>query len=328
MRLDRRLLGWGVFFILLGAVPLAVRANAVDPDLVGRWPTLWPVLLIGWGVGLVLRGTSAHWLGGAITAITLGLMGGGAIATGFGGMPAFSGCGASGGGTAFETQKGPLPAAGRIDIEFNCGSLAVSTEDRDGWLVSGTDATGAGPAISTDGTGAVTLQGRDRGFSFGNGRSTWDVAVPRAVGLRLGVTLNAGDGTIDLSGATVDAFDLTVNAGQLSANLGEATLLPADGLDATINAGKATLVLPSFAGAVNLSLNAGNLAVCVPSGTAIQVHWDGTIASNNLDVSGLVKVDDSLWQSPGFDPNVDHVELDVSANAGSFSLEVGRPCDA
>jgi hypothetical protein len=144
----------------------------------------------------------------------------------------------------------------------------------------------------------------------------------------MGVTLNAGDGTIDLSGANVDAFDLTVNAGQLTANLGEATALPADGLDATINAGKATLVLPPFAGAVNLSLNAGNLAVCVPAGTAIQVHWDGTIASNNLDVSGLLKVDDSLWQSPGFDPNVDHVELDVSANAGSFSLQVGRPCDA
>jgi len=328
MRLDRRLLGWGVFFILLGAVPLAVRGNAVDPDLVSRWPTLWPVLLIGWGVGLVLRGTSGHWLGGAITAITLGLMGGGAIATGFAGMPAFTGCGTGDGGTTFQTQKGELPDAARMAIEFNCGLLTVGTEDRSGWLVSGTDPNGAGPVISTDSNGAVTLKGRDGGFNFGNGRSTWDVAVPRTGSLLLGVTLNAGDGAINLSGATVDTFNLTVNAGQLTADLSQATALPSDGVTATVNAGKATLKLPAFNGAANLSLNAGSLEVCVPAGTAMQVRWDGTIASNDLDASGLVKVNDSLWQSPGFDQNADHVELHVSANAGSFNLQLGGSCDA
>jgi hypothetical protein len=328
MRLDRRLLGWGVFFILLGAVPIAVRAHAVDPDLVSRWPTLWPVLLIGWGVGLVLRGTSGQWLGGAITAITLGLMGGGAIATGFGGMPSFTGCGSGGGGTAFQSQQGTFGNAASLGVEFNCGTLAVTTADGSGWQVSGTDSGGAGPAISTDSSGAVTLKGRDRGVSFGNARSTWDLTVPRTPNLDLGVTLNAGDGSIDLTGATISEFNLTVNAGQVTADLGSATTLPAAGLNATVNAGKATLVLPAFNGAVDLSLNAGNLEVCLPPGTAILVHWSGTIASNDLDQSGLVKVDDSLWQSPGFDASAAHVELDVSANAGSFSLFFGRPCDA
>src|SRR6266516_3293466 len=116
MHLDRRLLGWGVFFILLGAVPLAVRANAVAPDLVGRWPTLWPVLLIGLGLGLILRGTPLAWLGGAVTAVTLGLMGGGAIATGFSGVPVITGCG-GGPGAAFGPLSQPFAGQARMNVE-------------------------------------------------------------------------------------------------------------------------------------------------------------------------------------------------------------------
>ncbi len=142
------------------------------------------------------------------------------------------------------------------------------------------------------------------------------------------MTLNAGDGSVDLAGATIKAFNLTVNAGQLSAHLESAEALPRDGINATVNAGKATLALPAFNGSAHLSLNAGNLAVCVPERTALEVHWSGTIASNDLDASGLTRVDDSLWRSTGFDAGAAHVELDVSANAGSFSLHLGGSCDA
>lgn len=327
MRLDRRLLGWGVFFILLGAVPLAVRANAVDSDLVNHWPTLWPVVVIGWGVGLVLRGTPAHWLGGAVTAITLGLMGGGAIATGFGGISAVGGCGSST-GTAFEARQGTFASAGRLEIEFNCGSLTVGTVDGNGWQVTGSDDGGIGPVTKDDGSGSVTVAGPERTFSFGASHSTWVVSVPRAPRLETGVTLNAGDGSIDLEGANLGGFNLTVNAGSMRANLATAVTLPPDGLNVTVNAGKASVALPTFDGNANLSLNAGSLEVCVPSGTAIQVQWNGTIASNNLDESGLLAVGNSTWQSAGYDAAPIHVVLDVSANAGSFDLNLGGSCGA
>ena len=84
MHVDRRLLGWGTFFVLLGAIPLATKAGLLDRDLIGQWPLLWPVLLIGWGLGLLLRGTPLALVGGAVSAITFGIMGGGALATGFG----------------------------------------------------------------------------------------------------------------------------------------------------------------------------------------------------------------------------------------------------
>ena len=40
MRLDRRLLGWGLFFILLGAIPLALNGGLIDRSLVERWPSI------------------------------------------------------------------------------------------------------------------------------------------------------------------------------------------------------------------------------------------------------------------------------------------------
>ena len=327
MHLDRRLLGWGVFFILLGAVPLAVRSGAADPELVGRWPTIWPLLLIGWGVGLVLRATPVEWVGGAIVAVTFGLMGGGAIATGFAGAPVIGGACSSGPGQPFQTAQGTLGSAGHMTVEFSCGNLTVSTADGSGWQVSGVDRDGRAPTIDTNGTG-VTIRSPQRGFDLGGGRTEWTVAVPRAPHLTFGLTMNAGDASVDLAGATLDGFNLTVNAGSLNADLSRVAAMPSSDINGTVNAGSATVALPQLDGAVDLSLNAGSLTVCVPQGTAIEVHWSGTIASNDLDQAGLSKTGDNTWTTPGFVPTAGHLTLDVSANAGSFSLQRGGSCGA
>lgn len=327
MHLDRRLLGWGIFFILLGAVPLAVRANAVDPDLVGRWPTLWPFLLIGWGLGLVFRASPVAWVGGAIVAMTFGLMGGGAIATGFAGVPAFSNCG-SGSGQSFQASQGTFGSNGRLDVEFNCGTLDVATADGSAWNVSGVSPDGRAPVVDVDPSGAVTIKGPNRGFDFVTGRTAWSVVVPRAPHVTLGLTLNAGDGSASLAGASVDGLDLTVNAGSMDLDLSGVAALARDGLSGTVNAGNATISLPTFDGSMSLSMNAGSLTVCAPAGTAMEVHWSGTIASHDLGAAGLVKTGDNVWTTAGFIASSPHVTLDVSANAGSFSVQLGGSCGA
>jgi hypothetical protein len=326
VHLDRRLVGWGVCFILLGAVPLAVRANLVDPALVGRWPTLWPLLLIGGGIGLVLRASPIAWLGGAIVAVTFGLMGGGLIASGVAGAPVFSGCG-SGAGQPFATQQGTLASSGHMDVEFSCGTLTVTSADGSGWRVAGFEHDGKAPRIEADAAG-VTIRSPRQGFDLSGGRTAWDVAVPRAPHLGFGLTMNAGDGTVDLAGTTLDGFDLTVNAGSIHVDLSRVASLAAGGLDATVNAGKATIALPAFDGGADLSLNAGSLTVCVPTGTAFEVHWSGTVASNDLDEAGLLKTGESTWTTPGFAPALPHMTMNVSANAGSFSLQLGGSCRA
>jgi hypothetical protein len=325
MQLDRRLVGWGLIFILVGAIPLAVNAGLLDEGLVARWTELWPLLIIALGISLLLSRTPAAWVGSLVAAIVVGSMAGGLLATGFTG---FSGLTACGGGTAnpFPTQSGTLGATGRINLEFNCGELAIDTIDGSTWQLSGNDGDGEVPQIATAGD-VVTIKPADRpGVFFHRGDVHWALTVPRAPQLDLGVTLNAGEGKADLSGAQVRSFNVTVNAGSLTTNLGSAA--PANAVNMTVNAGSASLQTGATSGTFNLSLNAGSLDVCLPAGSAVRVTWHGTLASHDLDTLGLAKVDDHTWTSQGFDAAQSHVELDVNANAGSFGLNLGGGCGA
>jgi hypothetical protein len=325
MHIDRRLLGWGVFFVLTGAIPLAVRGGYLDEAQVSSWFLLWPLLLVGWGLGLLLRRTPIDWIGGAMAAVVLGLMAGGALASGFGGVRFGGGCGDDRQGSTFATQSGALPGGGQLNVEFNCGTVAIAAIDGDTWSVAGTDTDGRGPRVETSGT-TVSIGTPNTGFFPEVGRSTWTVGIPRSSPVALGMTLNAGDGSADLAGARVMSTSLTVNAGSFRLDLANAA--EAGDVNATVNAGEGVVSLPAGDRSANLSLNAGDLEVCLPAGSAVRVRWSGALGSNDLDQSGLTEIDDDTWVTQGFTETAPHLELRVSANAGSFNLTIGGPCDA
>jgi hypothetical protein len=326
MHIDRRLLGWGTFFVLLGAVPLAVRGGVVDERWVSNWIVLWPLLLIGWGLGLLLRRTPIEWIGGAITTVVFGLMAGGALATGFGGVSMFGACTGDRPGTAFQTQSGTLATDGQVNIKFNCGTLAVTAIDGTDWSVAGSDDKGSGPRVEANGTQISFESPSGTAFFQDVGENSWTLGLPRASTFGLGITLNAGQGSADLAGASVDSTSLTVNAGDFRLDLVNATQVGA--VNATVNAGKATVSLPAGGRSANMSLNAGAIELCLPADAPVRVRWSGTLGSNDLDESGLTEVDDDTWVSAGFVESAPHLELRVSANAGSFNLTVGSPCGA
>ncbi|MCI0584045.1 MAG: hypothetical protein L0227_14370 [Chloroflexi bacterium] len=242
MHIDRRLLGWGAFLIIVGAIPLLVRGGYLDRELVGDWPNLWPLLLIGWGIGLVFRRTPGELLGSAVSVIVLGVMVGGLISTGFGGIGAI-GCGDRDGGTSFGNRSGTLDANGRVDIEFNCGTLVVAAVDGSDWSISGTGPEGRGPEVDAN-FQSVTIAPPDDSFRGPfQDAAEWTINLPRTPSLDLGVTLNAGDGTIDLAGATLGSLSLTLNAGSIDFKLGESHDLKT--ASSTVNAGSATIDLPA-----------------------------------------------------------------------------------
>ena len=324
MHIDRRLLGWGLFLIIVGAIPLLVRGGYLDGDLVAEWPNLWPIVLIGWGIGLVLRRTPGELLGSAISVVVLGVMVGGLISTGFGSFSAI-GCGDGDGGRSFSNRTGTLDSSGRVGIEFNCGTLNVAAVGGSDWSVSGSGPDGRGPDIRAD-SDRVTIAPQDDDFrGFFEDGSEWNVDLPRDVTLDLGITLNAGDGTVDLAGAAMDNLSLTINAGSIDFSLADTGALA--NVSATVNAGSATFDLPGSVEDASMTLNAGSIEVCLPAGTPIRVSWSGALGSNNFDGAGLDKIDDGHWQSPGSSAG-DALELSVSANAGSFSLVLGGSCDA
>lgn len=325
MHLDRRLLGWGGFFVIAGAIPLAVRANLLDPALVGQWLSLWPLLLIGWGLGLLLRRTPAEGIGGVVSVVVFGVMVGGALATGFRGLPFATGCGSGSGGTAFATERGSFAGPAQLNVGFNCGKLEVAPVAGSEWSVSGTDREGRSPRIETSGSTVSIENAASSAFLGDEGNARWNVAVPTVPLLGLGITLNAGEGTANLAGASITSLSLTVNAGSFRLDAGGAAAL--GDVNATLNAGSATMILPAGDRSANLSMNAGSLQVCVPAGSPLRVEWSGTLGSNDLDAAGLVKVDADTWTSAGFDASAPHLELRVSATAGSFGLALGSGCD-
>ena len=137
------MLGWGAFFLTAGGVPLAVQAGALPPGALDRSWYVWPLILVGIGIGLIFSKTPLEVVGGLIVSATLGLMVGGAIASGgFGGVIGF----ASGGcapddfgsreaglvqvGGAWETP-GYDTAVTRIELwtEANAGSFRLNPEE-------------------------------------------------------------------------------------------------------------------------------------------------------------------------------------------------------
>ncbi len=326
MRIDRRLFGWGIFLVIAGGIPLLVRANVISRDLLDGWPSLWPLLLIGAGLGLVLRRTPVHVVGGAVSVLTAGVMVGGLLTSGSHGSSAFGGCDPDRGGTALPTRDGTLGDRAEMVIEFSCGTLDVRTAEGDRWALSGSGPSERQPIVQATTTRVDVRNAEDVGFSMMAAGSQWQVTVPRSSLVDLSVTINAGDGTVDLSGAKIGQFDLTVNAGSLDADL--SNLVSVGGTSVTLNAGTAHLGFPGTVAAANLTLNAGSLTVCVPSGTDVRINWSGALASNNFDEIGLTEVGDDQWATTGVVGASPPATINVSANAGSFELQFGGSCRA
>ena len=323
MRLDRRLLGWGTFFILLGVIPLAVRAGYLDAGLLDRWWSLWPLLLIGWGLGLVLRETPIEWLGGAVTTLTFGIMGGSLIVTGIGNIPFGAACGGEG-GTAFPEQHGRLASPSTVSITLPCGELTINPVDGSDWTLSGTSRPDDAPVVKAEG-GGLQVSGPE-GFDLGSkGRPAWVVGLPRGPeGIQLDLTLNAGKGRATFDGLSLNGLDVTLNAGDLTID-GSRTVSLA-GVSGTVNAGGLKVDLP-VSGQAEFTVNAGSLTICLPEGAEVHVDTAGALGSNNLDELGLEPMGND-WQTPGYDAATSKVILSVTTNAGSFDLAIGGECGA
>ena len=327
MHIRRGYLGWGVFLILTGAVPLALRAGYLTDDQIDRLWTLWPLILVGIGVGLILSRTRFDFLGGIIVAATLGLMAGGLLSSGVGTLSSGA-CGQDAGTAAFPTREGTFSAAGgSVGVEIDCGNVTLAAAPGDGWRVEGQDADGIGPLIEATETSLRVRPREDDqpGFwAFGQ-RDAWQITVPQAVLIDLDLHMNAGQSTVDLSGALVGALALELNAGAATVDLGATETIQR--IDIRLNAGSLGVTLPHGSMTGSIHANAGAVRLCAPEGVGLKLHaGESIVASYNYADQGLLQ-DGSTWTTPGFDEASQKIELTTDANAGSFVLDPEDGCD-
>jgi hypothetical protein len=322
VRIDRRLVGLGLFLVTAGAVMLAAREGLIPEGLAGRAWTLWPLLLVGAGLSIVLAGRPGASLGGLLVAVTLGAMLGGVAATGWSG--GFGACTGNRAGTPFAEQTGSITPGASVSIAISCGDLDVSTGPGTDWSLAGSSAEGDPPAISTP-AGGLRVENADRaGFDFGGGRNDWRVVLPNEPGFRLDVQTNGGSSAVALDGARVSEAAFETNAGSLTIDLrGVADI---GDLDVHTNLGSTTVRLPEHRLSGSIAVNAGSVALCAPSTVGLRVELDTVAGSADLGSHGLVESGDGVWETPDYAAAAVQLELRVDVNAGSLTLDPVREC--
>jgi hypothetical protein len=322
VRFNRGLLNWGVFLIVLAAVPLAVQLgylSAADARALLQW---WPLLLITIGIGLLLRFTPFDALGGVLTAATVGLLLGALLAGGVGAVSTACGPGNPAAGS-LETRSGTFAGeSAQVDLELTCVDLELDRQPGTEWTVSTRQSGGSSPTIEAS-PDRLTLK-TDAGPFFGGSGRNWDVIVPQAPDLSLGLTLNASAARIDLGGGELSSVGATLNASDMHMDLGGAL---ADGasLGFTLNAASASLSLPATSLTGSMTLNAASLTLCTPPDAGLRIRYNSTLSSENFAAAGLT-ASGEVWQTPGYEQATVRDELSISSNVSSITLHRTGGC--
>ena len=318
MKLDRRRLDWGVFFIVLGAGPLAYHQGAVSTSQLADAWRLWPLVLVGIGLGLVLSRTPAFFVGGLVTAACLGLVFGSLFAVG----PQL-GCGNQSGDLGTITRDGAFEGSAQVELDLQCGRANVTTSPDNQWHVRASSGSSQNGATVNSSSTSLTVDSGKGGWWPQRGNDSLDVALPAGQPIGLTVSINAGDAHVSLSGASLLSASFSLNAGSLHADLTNARV---GSLTVSTNVGASSLILDgnsSVSG--SLSTNVGSLDVCSPNGLGLRFESSESLASSNFSGAGLVRVGNA-WQTPGYDTAANKANFSVSTSVGSLTLNPAGGC--
>jgi hypothetical protein len=321
MHIDRRLVGLGLFLITVGGVMVAVRQGVLSEDAARQAWTLWPLILVGIGLSIVLAGRPGATLGGLVLAVTFGAMLGGIAASGV-----FPGLGLCGGnasrGTPFADGGGDLGSTARVSVSQDCGNLAIGTVAGSAWSLSGTSRNGRAPDIERTADSLRMTTPDDGPFDLG-GSSAWTVVLPRDTAIRLEARANGGESRIDLRGANLASLSVEENAGSVDLDLRGAAV--SGNAEIEVNFGSATVRLPEGGLTGQLTVNAGSAALCLPAGAGLRVRLESIAASNDFAAHGLIESNGG-WETPGYAAASVRMDLQADVNAGSLALDPVRTC--
>jgi len=319
MHINRGLLFWGLALVTAGVVALAAAQGWLDiPVMVDLW-NYWPVILIVIGLAIVLSRTPFAVIGVIVAALVVGFAAGAVIAAG----PGFTSCGDVQGSQ--DTASGEFTAAsGRVNLDMNCGDLTVALADGSAWQAVTT--TEDGQSVSLTATAdSLDISSNTGGFPFSHDRQDWTITLGREVEYDASLTLNAAEGTLDLTDGDFASLEAHPNAGSLRMDLGGSAV---SGLDIQLNAGSLSLLTDAgtqLAG--RIGVNAGSVELCTDPEAGIRITVDANVSfAHNLDDSGLQKSGEGTYTSANFDSTAGTIDLQLEGNAASFTLNPEEGC--
>jgi hypothetical protein len=317
VQINRGLVFWGVALITAGVVALAIVSDVIDGEQALQLWQYWPVALIAIGLAIIAARTPLALVATLVAAVVVGGLAGTLVS----GWPEAFGAGCGGEAEGQLNADGSFGTRADVELDFNCGDLAVGMGDGTDWSVDARYAGDSRPEV-TPGDGSLRVHAEGDGFPFGEGRQEWSVTLPTESELALSIEANASSSTLDLAGGRFSEIDLDTNAGSVTLDLSGTT---ADDLRIGMNAGSMALTADdetSFGGSVEM--NAGSMELCIPDGVAfaITLEESNITFSHNLDDSGLSRSGDTWRGGSG----AETITLGVQGNAASFTLNPDGGC--
>lgn len=319
MRINRGLVFWGVALITAGAVALAIQSGVIAGESARDLWRFWPVVLIVIGIAVIAARTPFA----LVATLIAGLVVGGMAGTLITGWPGGIGIGCGGEADQVVNDEGTFNGTASVELDFDCGELAVSTASGSDWSVDARYGGNDEPHITASGGSLRVNADGDQPFGLGDRRQEWDVTLPTDADLALSIDANAASSDIGLDGATMTELDVEANAGEVKMRLPGASV---EGFSVDANAGSISIDTDgstTLDGSVEM--NAGSLELCVAesASVAITVDDDNITFSHNLDDSGLSRQGDT-WSNG--DGAAAAITLSVSGNAASFTFNPEDGC--
>jgi hypothetical protein len=318
MRVDRGRLNWGVFLIVLGAVPLAYHQGAISASALGEAWRLWPLIIIGLGLAFVLSRTPAFFVGGVVVAVCLGLVFGSALAVG-----PNVGCGSDGGSTRSLSQSGSFDGGTAVELNLQCGSATITTSTDGMWHVDATNSGGNLPNVTAQPNRLQITSVNNHGWSFGQGKDDWQVRLPAGSNIDLTTSLDLGDAHFNLASAQLSTARFSLNLGTLHVDLTGAQI---GTLNVSTNLGAAYVTLGDTSDLNGrLATNLGSLDVCVPADLGVSVTSSDSLSSSDFAEAGMIR-NGNAWQTPNYLVAIHKANFSVDTSLGSVKFMHAGGC--
>lgn len=321
MQANRGLVFWGVALITAGAVALAIQSGVISGEAARDVWRFWPIVLVIIGLAIIAARTPFALVVTLLAGLVVGGLGGSLVA----GWPDGISIGCGGEPTERLADQGSFAGGGaEVELDFNCGELAVSTAAGSDWSLDARHGSGDAPEVrsSDDALRVIHHGGSGAFFSAAEAREEWDVTLPADTELDLAIDANAASSELDLTDAAFSALGVDANAGEVHLALDGSSV---DDFSISTNAGSVSMTVDTeteLSGSIGM--NAGSFELCVPDGVAIEITVeDANITfSHDLDESGLSQSGDT-WRS---EDGAADVRLSLEGNAASFSYNPDGGC--
>lgn len=348
-----RSLFWAIVLIAVGVVWLLANVDVISQDNLAMLALLWPILLVGIGVDLLV-GRRSPAAGAVVGVVTVGLI---IVFMLLG--PTFGWTG----DTELKTETFSTPAgeatSARVTLDLSRYSADVyaldpsTSPDRPLLVATATYRGSVDLQSSGDAEKTVVLESKSSWWrSLGSvGDTPWDIGLDPGIPLDLSVRTSSGSGSLDLSqleitGLQVDASSgstrviLPVSTGAsypvaLEASSGRMEVEAPDGaqVDMTIDmsSGETRVTLGNDSDiSVRFNGSSGGFTLDLPATQEFRVDVQGISSGDVKLPSGLTQVaegdgDEGTWETPGYSAAAHKVEVVVEdMSSGNVTIRQGN----